>query len=153
MAAPSTSRESPVPARSQSPPPPKVKKPVIKPIPPKKATVRDIFGTDSEDEDQDQPVAGKPIQLLQSYMTRRLANGHSRQTCDTKKGSHYIELKVYNCDEIEKVSPMNRWRHAIVCVKNKTDENTEAWQHLTNFIIATRKEFRNCPINFISNYY
>lgn len=146
----STSRASP--AHS---PTPKKKKPVFKPIAPvKKPSAHDLFGSDSEEEEVIVPASSgkKPAPLL-SYMTRRLANGYSRQVFDDKPGTHFIDLRIYKCDEIEKVQPMNRWRHSIVCVKNRTDENSDAWQHLANFIIATRKEFRGCPPTFISNYY
>lgn len=132
------------------------KKPHFKPIPPKKPTAYDLFGTDSEDEEvKDVPAAdtGRKLVPLSSYITRRLANGHSRQSFDCKPGTHYIDLKVYRCDEINKIQPINRWRQAIVTVKNQTSDNTDAWQHLANFIMATRKEFRKCPQTFVSNYY
>lgn len=163
----SPSRASPTPGPSTSatpvepspvPPPSRpsaLKKPHqtrIKPIPPKKCTVYDLFGTDSEDDEKEVPaVTGKTP--LASYITRRLANGHSRQIYEKKPGTHYIDLKIYRCDEIEKVPPMNRWRQAIVTVKNQTFDNTDAWQHLSNFIMATRKEYVKCPPTFVSNYY
>ncbi|KAL4703639.1 hypothetical protein ACJJTC_010756 [Scirpophaga incertulas] len=130
------------------------KKPYFKPIPPKIATAYDLFGTDSEDDEKaDIPTTGKSPSPLTSYVTRRLANGHSRQIFDRKPGTHYVDLKIYRCDEIEKVQPINRWRQAIVTVKNKTFDNTGAWQHLANFIRETRKEFVNCPQTYVSNYY
>lgn len=144
----STSRATP--AHS---PTPKKKKPVFKPISTKRTSARDLFGTDSEEEDVVPSNSGKRPTPLVSYITRRLANGHSRQVFDEKPGTHFIDLRIYKCDEIEKVQPMNRWRHSIVCVKNRTDETSEAWQHLANFMIATRKEYRCCPPTFISNYY
>ncbi|XP_045775261.1 uncharacterized protein LOC123875300 [Maniola jurtina] len=134
-------------------------KSIINPIapPPKKITAYDLFGTDSEDDETEETstptAAGKKIQPLVSYLTRRLANGHSRQSFEGKTGTHFIDLKVYRCDEVENVQPVNRWRHAIICVKNRTNEDTEAWRHLTNFIIATRKEYKKCTPTFISNYY
>lgn len=100
-----------------------------------------------------QPSQKQSSGKLLSYITRRLSNGHARQSHSTKTGSHYVELKVYKCDEIKKVLPVNRWRQAIVTIKNQTDDNTEAWQHLSNFIIATRKEYRTCPPSFMSNFY
>lgn len=152
---PSTSAMSAVPssAKPSAPPRPSAsKKPYIKPIPPRKCTAYDLFGTDSEDDEKEPPaVTGKSP--LASYITRRLANGHSRQTFEKKPGTHYIDLKIYRCDEIENVQPINRWRQAIVTLKNQTFDNTDAWQHLSNFIIATRKEYVKCPPTFVSNYY
>lgn len=128
------------------------KKPFFKPIPSKKSTARDLFGSESENEDSP-ALPGKKSSPIVSYMSRRLSNGHSRQVYDNKPGTHFIDLRIYRCDEIERVQPINRWRQAIICVKNRTDDNTEAWQHMANFIIATRKEYRNCPVTFFSNYH
>lgn len=118
-----------------------------------RVTAAELFGSDTEDDDASASVpAPQPGKLL-SYISRRLANGIARQAHPTKSGSHFIELKVYKCNDIEKVSPVNRWRQAIITIKNRTDDDSEAWAHLANFIIATRKEFRTCPPTFVSNYY
>lgn len=127
--------------------------PSIRPI---KPTARELFGTDSEDEAENvvnsQSASGKKAPLISS-MTRRLANGISRQTHPNKLGTHFVEVKVYKVAEIENTSPMNRWRQAILSVKIQTNDNTEAWQHLTKYIAATRKEFKDIPPTFISNYF
>lgn len=61
----------------------------------KKPTARDVFGSDNEDEvDEQTNRSGKKPVLLTSYLTRRLANGVARQMFYSKPGSHYIELKV-----------------------------------------------------------
>ncbi|KAL4702723.1 hypothetical protein ACJJTC_002451 [Scirpophaga incertulas] len=127
--APSTSRAKYA-ASHQTEPVQKKKKTVINPVHMKKPTAHDLFGSDN---DSQMAIRAKCMR--------------------TNKGSHYIDLRVYTCDDIERVQPMNRWRHSIICVKNRTDNNTEAWQHLVNFISATRKEYRNCASTFISNYY
>ncbi|XP_047994124.1 formin-like protein 3 [Leguminivora glycinivorella] len=124
----------------------------IAPVKPRHGTAAELFGADSDDEglEANQPAGeGK----LLSYISRRLANGFARQTNPDKKGTHFVEVKVYKCDDIEKVTPVNRWRHAVVNIKNRTDDNTEAWRHLANFIHATRKEYRTCAPSFVSNYY
>lgn len=118
-----------------------------------KPSMSDLFGSDSDGDDSTARPEPKKGTSIYSYITRRLANGTSRQTNETKTGSHYIELKVYSCDEIQNIQPMNRWRHSVVTIKNRTDTGTEAWSHLTDFIAATRKEFKQCPPTFTSNYY
>jgi hypothetical protein len=131
----------------------KRRKTTIPPISPvMKPRSADLFGSDSDDNilENSDVRKGTPIY---SYITRRLANGTSRQSDDNKKGTHYVELKVYSCDEIDKVQPMNRWRHSVVTIKNRTDNHTEAWAHLAKFISATRKEFKDCPPSFNSTYY
>ncbi|CAG9790336.1 unnamed protein product [Diatraea saccharalis] len=153
-----TSRASPAPVRAVTalaqPTGEKKKKHIINPVAMKKPTANDLFGSESEDEVSPPTSITQPgNKPIHSYITRRLASGYSRQVDDAKRGTHYIDLRVYRCDEIEHVQPMNRWRHSIVCVKTRTNDNTETWQLLTNFISATRKEYRNCSPTFISNYY
>lgn len=147
-----SSSSTPVPSTSSSGSRPKKVK--INPVQKPHVTAKELFGSDSEDEEDDssKSVPASSGKLL-SYMSRRLANGVSRQGHPTKTGTHYVELKVYRTDEIQKIAPVNRWRQAIVTIKNQTDDTGEAWQHLANFIIATRKEFKTCPPTFVSNYY
>lgn len=108
-----------------------------------KSSARDVFGSDSDDDGTVLPGNKKNLPIC-SYFSKRVSGGVSRQTDPNKGGSHYVELKVYNCNEIKHIAPMNRWRHAIISVKNRTDENTQAWAHLSEFIKATRREFKGC---------
>lgn len=136
--------------------PKKKKKTIINPINScRRPTSHELFGTDS-DEPEEEPAgiaSGKKIPPLNSYFTRRIANGISRQSDDRKTGKYYVELKIYNVEEIERVSPINRWRHAILTVKNRTDDRTPAWDRLKEFVGETRKEFKHCPLDFVSHYY
>lgn len=131
-------------------------KPIIRAVPStSKATSHDLFGTDSDEDElnESSETAGKKSATpLISYFTRRLANGMSRQS-GPKTGSHFIEVKIYKKSEIENVSPMNRWRHSIITIKNQTNDDTQAWRHLTKFIQCSRKEFGDYPPTFMSNYY
>lgn len=115
-----------------------------------KTSASDIFGSDSDDELMVASKPGKKSQPISSYFNKRVATGVSRQTDQTKTGTHFIELKVYNCDEIRNVQPMNRWRHAIITIKNQTNENTKAWEHLSQFIKETRREFKDCRPDILS---
>lgn len=107
-----------------------------------KTSARDMFGSDSDDECA--VIPGKKGVELCSYYSKRVANGVARQMNTQKQGSHFIELKVYNCEEIKNIQPMNRWRHAVITIKNRTNDDTVAWGYLTDFIRATRKEFKDC---------
>lgn len=106
-----------------------------------KPSTTDLFGSDSNEDDNSGPSDPKKGKPLYSYITRRLANGNSRQIDENKTGSHYIELRVYSCDEIQSVQPINRWRYSFIIIKNKTNTNSEAWSRLTDFISITRKEY------------
>lgn len=118
----------------------------------KRTSASDVFGFDSDDGRIATTQPGKKPAAICSYFTKRLPHGLSRQIDMEKSGSHYIDLKIYNCDDIRTVQPMNRWRHAIITIKNKTGTESEAWTHLTNFIAATRKEFKGCQPELISGY-
>lgn len=76
----------------------------------------------------------------------------SKQVMADKTGAYYFELKVYKCSDVENVHALNRWRHAAVVIKNKTDTNSDVWQHLSNVVTATRKEFRGVPNSFSSHF-
>lgn len=118
-------------------------------------TSRDLFGTDSNDEQEEEAVEStlnKKITPLHSYYMRKVANGISKQTNENKKGKFYLELNIYDHSEIERVAPY-QWRHAIVTVKTRTNDETPAWNHLKEFLKETHKEFRHCPIDYVSNYF
>lgn len=118
---------------------------------PCKPTMKDLFGDDSDDDNAAAGASGKDMRLP-CYFTRRVANGYARQYFPNKKGSFYIELKIYDSNEIEKVVPMNRWRQAIVAVKTLTENNTEAWRHLSSYLKITRAEFKECPPSFTNSF-
>lgn len=119
-------------------------------------TSHDLFGTDSDDEQEEEAVAstsGNKIAPLHSYYTRRVAKGISKQTFENKKGKFFIEVKIYDHDEVERISPINRWRHAIISVKNRTNDDTPAWKYLKDFLKETHKEFKHCPIDYVNSYF
>ncbi|CAH0730465.1 unnamed protein product, partial [Brenthis ino] len=72
-----------------------------------KVTAQDLFGVDSDDGEIND-VTCKNTSPLVSYLTKRVTNGFSRQIKFDKPGSHFVEIKIYKCEEIERVSPMNR---------------------------------------------
>ncbi|CAH0717052.1 unnamed protein product, partial [Brenthis ino] len=116
-----------------------------------KVTAQDLFGVDSDDGEIND-VTCKNTSPLVSYLTKRVTNGFSRQIKFDKPGSHFVEIKIYKCEEIERVSPMNRWRYAIVALKNRTNVDTESWRHLSAYLSEVRKEFKECSPNFINSH-
>lgn len=129
----------------------KKNKPTIRPVPPPvRVTAQDLFGYDSEEEPKANHGTSMAITPLHSVFVQTLARGVSKQVMTDKKGTHFFELKVYKCSDIEKVPAVNRWRHAVVSIKSKTDNNTDLWQQITNVVNTSRKEFRGVPNNFFS---
>lgn len=120
-----------------------------------RSTAKQVFGLASDEEDNEPSGSNgkKPVPSIVSYVTQKTAQGFSRTYYDNKPGKYFIELKVYKCDEIEKIQPMNRWRHSIITIKNRTNDDSEAWRKLTDFISSTKKEYKNCKKMLISNYY
>lgn len=151
-----TKEDTKVPTKKQAPIPqrPKKKKAVtINPITPVQSTMEDLFGEISED-DQPEPSGSNfpPTPPLQSVFINRLATGLSKQVLPDKKGTYYVELKVYRSSDIEHMLPINRWRHSVSSLKIQTDSDSTVWQHLANVVTAARKEFRGVPNTFTSNF-
>lgn len=112
-----------------------------------KVTAKDIIGTDSDfDEDQ---TAGKKDELI-SYLCRRGSNGVSKQIHPDKQGLRFVDFRLYMCNEIENITPMNRWRQAIVTLKTKVDDNTPAYKYLVKFLKEVKKDFKDCPVTYTS---
>lgn len=112
-----------------------------------KVTAKDIMGTDS-DADENQK-AGKKDELV-SYLCRRGSNGISKQFNPDIGGLRFVDLKLYMCNEIESISPMNRWRHAVVTLKTKIDDDNPAYRYLVKFLKKVKKNFKDCPITYVS---
>lgn len=106
--------------------------------------MKDLFGEDDSD-DGACGSSGMQPPRLPCYITRRVANGYARQYNDKKKGTYYIDLKIYDSNEVEKITPMNRWRQAIISIKTRADNTSEAWRHLSKYVKETRAEYKSFP--------
>lgn len=113
---------------------------------PSKLTAKDIMGTDSDIEENS---SGKKDELI-SYLCRRGSNGVSKQVNNNLSGSRFVDFRLYLCSEIENVTPMNRWRHSIVTLKTKIDEDQAAYKHLVKFLKEIKKDFKDCPVTYTS---
>lgn len=121
--------------------------------PPPRLTSVDLFGEDSDNE-QKPSTSTKPgnIPPLISNIMRRESNGFSKQINERAEGKYYVDVKIYNADEIKNISPISRWRYAITSIKTKLDENKESWRFLKEFVKHARTDFKNCPISLIGAY-
>lgn len=132
------------------------KKQKIKPItPPARLTALELFGGDSGEEDISAPSCsrnGKPSPPIHSYLTRRQAKGYSRQVNDSSQGKYYVELKIYDVEEIKKIQPINRWRYAITTVKTRMNDDKLSWRYLKDFVREAQKDFKNCPVTLLGMY-
>lgn len=121
--------------------------------PPPRLTAVDLFGEDSDNEQKPSTSTktGNIPPLISNIMTRE-TKGFSKQVNEKAEGKYYVELKIYNVEEIKKISPINRWRYAITSIKTRIDENKESWRSLKEFVNQSRKDFNNCPITLIGSY-
>lgn len=117
-------------------------------------TSADLFGEDSDEVSKTSTtsVRNGTVPPLYSYFTKRDVKGFTRQISETKQGKYYVELKIYNTEEIKKIMPINRWRYAITTIKTKIDTDKESWQHIKDFVTFTRRDFKNCPSSVVGSY-
>ncbi|XP_028162794.1 uncharacterized protein LOC114354564 [Ostrinia furnacalis] len=123
--------------------------------PPPRLTANDLFGEDSDEEHRVKPSTSSKsgnIPPLLSSFTRRESRGFSKQISETKEGKYYVELKIYNTEEVQKIAPINRWRYAITTIKMKLDEHKDSWHTLKEFVNLIKKDFRNCPVSLLGSY-
>ena len=116
--------------------------------------MQDLFGEDSDPETSSpsSSTTGKNAPPLFSYFTKRAKKGYSRQISESKHGKYYVELKIYETDEIKKIQPVNRWRHSIATIKTHLNEDADSWNHIKEFVLLTQNDFKNCPITLLGGY-
>lgn len=111
-------------------------------------TANDLLGSDS-DENEDWKKHGNSD--LSTYLYRRVAKGYTKQFKNDQQGSQYIDLKIYNCKELDNVKPKQRWRKSIYTLKMKSKDDSPAWYCLVNFLKEIKLEFKDVPTAFVSS--
>ncbi|KAG7310305.1 hypothetical protein JYU34_003060 [Plutella xylostella] len=112
---------------------------------------------DSEDEATN-VVPGKcsraavPATQLRSFFTQRTASGYSTQRDPLKRGEYFIELRVYNTAEAEKLQD-EKWRHPILAIKVGADTNSSVWRATSRLVQATREDFAHIQPIIYPNCY
>ncbi|XP_063837195.1 uncharacterized protein LOC135086390 [Ostrinia nubilalis] len=77
---------------------------------------------------------------LQSVLTRRVADGVLRRTASLP-GDLFVELRLYNADEIRAVQPKDRWEKAVLSLKYQSSSNAEHLDLLRQFVTRAREAF------------
>lgn len=113
-------------------------------------TATDLLGGES-DEDEDWKKKNGNGCDLSSYLYRRVTKGYTKQFKNDQEGSQYIDLKVYNCKELDKVKPKQRWRKSILTLKTKSSDNTPAWNCLVQFLKEIKLQFKDVPTTFVNS--
>lgn len=108
--------------------------------------LHDLFGTDSEDEETPPP----PTSNLPTVFCRRVANGVTKQISNSS-GDFYVEIKLYEASEVEKVAGEDRWRHAIVSAKTKLKHGGREWDLLQKLVTELKTQFADSTPVLIKN--
>lgn len=85
------------------------------------------------------------LEPLKNFITKKIASGYSTQRKPEKlitEGDYYLELRIYNAAEASKISPGNRWRHALFTYKSCMDTNSEIWQATNRLVAAAKEDFK-----------
>lgn len=91
---------------------------------------------------------------LRSWLTQRVAGGYTSQSDPTKVGEYFVELRVYNTREVEKIPANERWKHSLLSLKLGTNTDTRFWKALNATVIAGRDELKHIqPILFTDNVF
>lgn len=101
----------------------------IAPVTPRKYSTYELFGTDSEDEDDDHDEIkstknGNSSTHMYSCFTVKYPKAYSRQIHKCKIGTYYIELKLNKNNETK---ILTKRQLPDIMIKNRTDCNMEAW--------------------------
>lgn len=102
--------------------------------PTKKPTALELFGAESEEEDCQ--VRSDDKNGNYSYFMRRLSSGYARYK-QKHYGSHLVVLRIYD----------SNFLYSQYLIENRTNDNTGAWEYLSQFVEETRKNFLNEDTN------
>lgn len=89
--------------------------------------------------------------ILRSSLSRRTASGISYQQDLTRSGDYYIELRIYNQREAERLGK-DRWKQTLLSYRGSVYTDSSAWRAVGNLVSAAKAEFRGVqPILYPNN--
>lgn len=77
---------------------------------------------------------------LTSVLTRRVPDGKVRRSA-LLSGDLFIELKVYNVDDIKTIAPLDRWEKALVNLKLQVDSDSHEIKEITKLLKKCKERF------------
>lgn len=102
------------------------------------ASAWSVLTSDSEEEGAIRRAANSTP--LTSVLTRRVPDGVVRRL-QNLRGDHFIELKLYKVEDINKVAPLDRWEKAIVNLKLQIDGNAAEVTLINKFLKLCKERF------------
>lgn len=103
---------------------------------------------------EDLHITPKPSvsKTLDSSITHKLPNGTTKRA-RVLKGDFFIELKVYNTEDIRGELPDQRWKKSLLAVKAQIDADSSQWESLEKFVKQVKKLFEDVDVKFYSSTY
>ncbi|XP_063822980.1 uncharacterized protein LOC135088509 [Ostrinia nubilalis] len=108
---------------------------------------KSLFSIINKDE---RASAKETTRSIASSFTSRVSSGQCRRTAVTS-GEFYIDLKVYNTDDVKNVPPEERYKKALAAVKLQCGEQSQEWEALQRFISSAYVIFEECEPTYYSN--
>lgn len=97
---------------------------------------------DSESDENDNVTRKPATPTLQSVLTRRVADGVLRRTANLT-GDVFIEIKVYNSNDILTVPPKDRWERALISLKYQGKSDCLELNQLKQVLNLCKRQFKN----------
>lgn len=77
---------------------------------------------------------------LSSVLTRRVPGGRVRRIASLT-GDMFLELKLYNVDDIKNVSALDRWEKALISLKFQVDSDSPILDNVNKVLKRCKEEF------------
>lgn len=87
---------------------------------------------------------------LGSSITQRVADGITRRAVNLE-GAFYLELRVYNTDDIRSELKEDRWKKALLAVKAQIDTDTPQWEYLQKLSKHLKTLFDDADVKYFHN--
>ncbi|KAI8428758.1 hypothetical protein MSG28_007439 [Choristoneura fumiferana] len=87
---------------------------------------------------------------LGSSITQRVADGITRRAVDLE-GAFFLELRVYNTDDIRSELKEEKWKKALLAVKAQIDTDTPQWEYLQKLSKHLKTLFDDADVKYFHN--
>jgi hypothetical protein len=87
---------------------------------------------------------------LGSSITQRVADGMTRRAVDLE-GAFFLELRVYNTDDIRSELAVEKWKKALLAVKAQIDTDSLQWEYLQKLTKHLKTLFDDADVKYFHN--
>lgn len=98
------------------------------------------FSNWGDEEDVEAQRRASTANALTSVLTRRVPGGYVRRAASLP-GDLFIELKLFNVDDIQNVSSQTRWEKALINFKYRVDSNSAVVDGINKILKLCKEDF------------